>query len=383
MNNFCIDYSKVVASAIGADFTDNHDADRFGPEMAGGMRFRRSARRILSKIAITSVGSAFNTANAALSFVAQHVSDLEWLHERLEDQPSRDLLVNVMAFRALGHRKIKLATNTEEYWQGIARAKTLANHKESVDLGFRGFKASLMDLNDIGYPIKLYFVPFAAHIQFVMQPYRCAANNNIIEARAGDLVLDCGGCYGDTALYFAHKVGQQGKVLSFEFVPANLEIWRQNVDLNPSLKPTIRLVEAPVSDKSGHELFLEGSGPGTRIVPKPSSVGAASVRTVAIDDVVERENLERVDFVKMDIEGSELAALQGAQKTLRKFRPTLAVSVYHNLSDFWTIPQYLDSLGLGYRFYLRHFTIHAEETVLFAVADEREQPVSEASLRAS
>jgi hypothetical protein len=130
-------------------------------------------------------------------------------------------------------------------------------------------------------------------------------------------------------------------------------------------------VEAPVSDKSGHELFIEGSGPGTRIVPKSSAVGAASVRTVAIDDVVERENLEQVDFVKMDIEGSELAALQGAEKTLRKFRPTLAVSVYHNLSDFWTIPRYLESLDLGYKFYLRHFTIHAEETVLFAVAEER------------
>ena len=48
------------------------------------------------------------------------------------------------------------------------------------------------------------------------------------------------------------------------------------------------------------------------------------------------------------------------------------MSVYHNLSDFWTIPRYIESLDLGYKFYLRHFTIHAEETVLFAVADERE-----------
>ena len=70
----------------------------------------------------------------------------------------------------------------------------------------------------------------------------------------------------------------------------------------------------------------------------------------------------------MDIEGSELAALQGAEQTLRKFKPKLAVSVYHALQDFWTIPQYLNQLGLGYRFYLRHFTIHAEETVLFAKA---------------
>jgi hypothetical protein len=68
----------------------------------------------------------------------------------------------------------------------------------------------------------------------------------------------------------------------------------------------------------------------------------------------------------MDIEGAELEALKGSEGVLRQFKPKLAITVYHDFKDFWTIPQYLDSLGLGYRFYLRHFTIHAEETVLFA-----------------
>jgi len=40
--------------------------------------------------------------------------------------------------------------------------------------------------------------------------------------------------------------------------------------------------------------------------------------------------------------------------------------VYHDFKDFWEIPQFLDRLVLGYRFYLQHFTIHGEETVLFA-----------------
>jgi hypothetical protein len=51
---------------------------------------------------------------------------------------------------------------------------------------------------------------------------------------------------------------------------------------------------------------------------------------------------------------------------LRQFKPKLAITVYHDFKDFWMIPQFLDELGLNYRFYLRHFTIHAEETVLFA-----------------
>ena len=68
----------------------------------------------------------------------------------------------------------------------------------------------------------------------------------------------------------------------------------------------------------------------------------------------------------MDIEGAELDALRGAENSIRKFRPKLAISVYHKLDHYWEIAQFIDSLGLGYRFALRHFTIHAEESVLFA-----------------
>jgi hypothetical protein len=85
-----------------------------------------------------------------------------------------------------------------------------------------------------------------------------------------------------------------------------------------------------------------------------------------LDDLIGGPGLQRVDFIKMDIEGAELEALRGAESVLKQFKPKLAISVYHNFKDFWTIPQYLAQLGLGYRFYLRHFTIHAEETVLFA-----------------
>jgi hypothetical protein len=82
------------------------------------------------------------------------------------------------------------------------------------------------------------------------------------------------------------------------------------------------------------------------------------------------EQLDRIDFIKMDIEGGELPALKGAERVLRSFKPKLAISVYHNLRDFWEIPQWLNDLKLGYEFYLRHFTIHHEETVLFATTDE-------------
>jgi hypothetical protein len=91
------------------------------------------------------------------------------------------------------------------------------------------------------------------------------------------------------------------------------------------------------------------------------------VSTVSIDDFVARENLPQVNFIKMDIEGAELPALQGAEETLRNFKPRLAISLYHRDTDLVDIPRYLNGLGLGYEFFLDHFTIHREETVLFAI----------------
>ena len=90
------------------------------------------------------------------------------------------------------------------------------------------------------------------------------------------------------------------------------------------------------------------------------------MQTDSIDNLVDTNGLRRVDFVKMDIEGAEMDALIGGERTIRSHRPRLAISVYHSLQDFVRIPKWIDSLGLGYKFYLDHFTIHLEESVLFA-----------------
>jgi FkbM family methyltransferase len=109
--------------------------------------------------------------------------------------------------------------------------------------------------------------------------------------------------------------------------------------------------------------------PGFRL-PTTKKDDAFPCRT--IDGLVATKHIQRVDFLKMDIEGSELAALQGAEKTLRQFKPKLAICIYHKFADFFEIPRFLQSLNLGYRLYLDHYSIHAEETVLYASADCRQ-----------
>ena len=373
MRNFTYDYIQTLADAIGADYNDNHDVVRFGalaPE-------RKSVRSLLSSAlavaGLTTMGAKSLAANQAravittgLSFVEPHLADLEWFYAKLSDQESRQWLVSLAAYRALGHRKIKLPTNSPDFLKVKEVAKQIPHGEEEIDPEFMGWKLHQRSLESFGYPIRMFTGAGACCTTFVHEQYRCETAEGPIECAPGDMAVDAGGCYGDTALYFAHKAGPQGRVASFEFLPVNVSVFGRNMELNPDLAARIRLYERPVYSTSGQKLFVVGNGPGTQVLPISSDPKALKVQTLKIDDLVASGDFPRIDFIKMDIEGAELEALKGSESVLRQFKPKLAITVYHDFNDFWTIPQYLDSLGLGYRFYLRHFTIHAEETVLFA-----------------
>jgi len=365
-NDFLNAYRQNIENALKNDFNDNWDERRFGAEhpiakIGVEQRIKQTIKRMLALIGL------YDTKEPnLLTLLKTNVEQFQWVYQRMADDESRQLLVQVLSFRALGHRRVKLPMNNAHYWEAVENAERLALNSESIVLGWEGRKAYKMDLSSIGYHVKLFIVPFAIIYAFVLHQYECAVSEKMIKAEEGDVVIDAGGCYGDTALYFAHEVGENGKVYSFEFLPENLVVFEQNMSLNPELSDRINLVKMPLWSKSGEQLFVEGSGPGTRVVPNASHLGATRVETIMIDDLVSSEKLDHVDFIKMDIEGAELESLRGAENTIRQFRPKLAISVYHKFNDLWEIPQYIDSLGLGYRFALRHFTIHAEETVLFA-----------------
>ena len=103
----------------------------------------------------------------------------------------------------------------------------------------------------------------------------------------------------------------------------------------------------------------------SRVVEGAVAEGGA-IETTTLDELVERNGLRRVNFLKLDVEGSELAVLRGATQTLREHRPRLAIAVYHDARDIWEIPLYLHGLGLGYRLFLDHTSAEMDETVLFA-----------------
>ena len=74
-------------------------------------------------------------------------------------------------------------------------------------------------------------------------------------------------------------------------------------------------------------------------------------------------------MIKADVEGSELALLQGAQEIIRRDRPNLAISLYHKLTDYFELPLYIKSLVPEYHLRICHHATNFTETVVYAYVD--------------
>ena len=81
------------------------------------------------------------------------------------------------------------------------------------------------------------------------------------------------------------------------------------------------------------------------------------------------ETTECVDatFIKMDIEGSEMNALKGAIKTIKRNHPLLAICIYHRNEDMLDIPEWILGLGLDYKYYVRQHFCLPTDTVFYAI----------------
>lgn len=280
-------------------------------------------------------------------------------YDQLCDEESREKYVELLAYRMLGFTKVKLSLNNGKFW--AARAGIAAFRlPEKLPVNFRNGYLELYDLSSSGYDLKLYFVENGIFVDFILQQYNY---NDIVCVGQGDVVIDAGGCWGDTALYFASKGAS--KVFVYEFIPSNIEILKKNISLNKQYEGCISLVDRAVWERSGIDLSYKDQGPSSCVAH--AGVYDGITQTFSIDDLVIERELDAVDFVKMDIEGAELSALKGAANTIRKYRPKLAISVYHKPDDLIIIPEYISSLNPDYVFYLDYYTIVGDEIILYAI----------------
>lgn len=293
------------------------------------------------------------------------MSGISSMYDKLEDQFSKELLIKIVSFRIMGYNKVKLPFHTDNYWSELELLKSHRDENSIVKLSDKPWSLYLHDLNYIGINIKLYYTTIGTYSSIVRDHYKYTGNNTVIEVEEGDFVLDLGGCYGDTALYFSDKIGPKGKIYSFEFIPGSIDLFNKNLSFNPTLKSNIEIINKPLWNSSGKKVYYQDKGGASKVKFEPFNGYEGTTETTTIDQFVKEQNLSRVDFIKTDIEGAEPFVLEGAVDTITKFKPKLAISIYHNYNDFTGIINQIDSLNLGYKFYIGHASIYASETVLF------------------
>lgn len=175
----------------------------------------------------------------------------------------------------------------------------------------------------------------------------------------GDTVLDIGANIGAHTLHFARAVGSAGRVFAFEPTAYAYAKLQRNVSLNVELAARIRTENVLLEDRTtdGALSAVYSSWPLTGQADlHPKHLGKAmdisGAERVSLDAFMESRQVERIDFIKMDVDGNECRVLRGALSTLRKHRPEMILElVPYGLAERGdSTGEFVDILkSLGYR----------------------------------
>jgi FkbM family methyltransferase len=177
-----------------------------------------------------------------------------------------------------------------------------------------------------------------------------------------EIFIDGGVLDLESSFDFLKAVNNRGKAIAFEPEPRAYKLSEANLSSAGEYADKIQLVNAALWSESTVLYFedAETKQGGSAV----SDSGTLQVKGIALDDYL---NGEPATFIKLDIEGSELSALRGMEKTIKKYKPKLAVCVYHRGDDYVDIPEYIHSIVPEYKFYLRHYSAYPLDTVLYCV----------------
>ena len=173
--------------------------------------------------------------------------------------------------------------------------------------------------------------------------------------------VDCGAFDGDTLVKLINAEIPIESVAAFEPDETNFSKLANFVRSNKTLKD-VALWPCGVFSATRQLRFNAGKGEASML----SSEGDVVVQCVSLDEAI--PNFAPT-LIKMDIEGAEYDALLGARQTIARYKPGLAISLYHRPEHIWQIPMLLERLcgtGGGYRFYLRLHAFSGFELILYA-----------------
>lgn len=192
-------------------------------------------------------------------------------------------------------------------------------------------------------------------------PLLLKGNGNIVEqyyykngkdkicVREGNTIIDCGAFTGDTANLFYEKTKGDCKIYCFEPLEGNFKRLKEWIAKN-GYGDKIMCIQALVDEKEGKAMITSSQESSVQASMSQEGIFRNEVMIKTLDNSIK----ERVDFIKMDIEGSELKAFLGAKNLIAKYGPQMVISAYHRTSHLWEIPKLIKDIQPNYKIYLGH-----------------------------
>lgn len=183
--------------------------------------------------------------------------------------------------------------------------------------------------------------------------------DEVIKFENNEIFLDVGVLNGNTSVQFARRCPNYKHIYMFE--PDKKSIIRTIGNMKQNNIENFTLFEKGAWNNKETLYFSNDENFGANRVLEEGEI------TIEADSIDNMMGGTAVTFIKMDIEGAELNALIGAENTIKKYKPKLAISIYHKDEDIINIPLYIKSLVPEYTFYIRHYSDSIIETILYAV----------------
>jgi len=169
-------------------------------------------------------------------------------------------------------------------------------------------------------------------VNILWEVFRDQVYEQFYSPKKGDTVIDIGANVGAFTVRAAKLVGDKGMVIAIEPEPRNLVLLQQNIKQN-NLN-NVKIVKKAIWDKPTKiRLYLSEFSGGHSIKENATAKNYIEVEADCLDNIISELELNHIDFIKLDVEGAELEALKGAEKTLAYPGLGLCIEAGHNLPN--------------------------------------------------
>jgi FkbM family methyltransferase len=274
-----------------------------------------------------------------LNEIAEHISEYKFIIAT-QDLHHNDIITQL---NNLNNNNYQCITDLNMFYLNILFYNEYFNKKNvSVTEEYIDFK-SIKTVNPIKYGNKV-LMSYLYEIGDLILPSILKENSRVFEGpyeyldvrlKNGDVVIDCGANMG---LFSSVAAVKNCLSYAFEPIQSNINILEDTVRLYPN-----NIVIAPyaLADSCGEATFsISGEMHNNSMVFNEFAEKKVTVPKITLDEFVNKNNINKVDFIKADIEGAERLMLAGAQNTLKKFAPKLSICTYHFKDD----PEILEKL---------------------------------------